>query len=559
MNRASGPAGCDGMRASSEEGTDGPGAGPPLPRGSMPPPPGPPTGGSVRTVDEMTDRLRAVCDMAVAEMREYSGRHEYDGTIQDLSPAGVRAGLAVLAAEQAGGGPLPDPHDEAHLAVFEQRAQVAFGELELHRRNPMAHLSALDLSCYDREYAPAADRAAARRDHLARWPQAVDNAVTALDQVPAPVAEALAAAAAGLAAAVPADADPGVAAAALAAHERLVAHLRQAAAHGSPDAALGTRGLTALMSNSEGMPLDLGRLAERADAERDRLAGRLAEDCARLDPGRPPMEVARELVRAHPDADGVIEAARRWTRRAIEFTTERDLVPYNDGECLVGLAPPSRRWAMAMMSAAAPGEADAPSWYHITPPEKSWPPAEAEAWLEVFSDATLPAITVHEVAPGHFSHARAMRRAPTVVRQILPSETFIEGWAHYAEELCVEQDFGAGDPRFAIGVWLEALIRVTRLACAIGVHTAGMTVTEAAGLFAAQTHIFGEAALSEARRATFDPTYGRYTWGKLEIMALRERAGRQWGADFTLKRFHTAMLDLGSPPIGLLGTAVERG
>ena len=99
----------------------------------------------------------------------------------------------------------------------------------------------------------------------------------------------------------------------------------------------------------------------------------------------------------------------------------------------------------------------------------------------------------------------------------------MEGWAHYAEELSVEEGFVADDPRFAIGVWLEALVRVTRLACALGVHTAGWTVDEAAARFAADTHLTGEAALSEARRATFDPTYGRYTWGKLEIM--REARG----------------------------------
>ena len=62
-----------------------------------------------------------------------------------------------------------------------------------------------------------------------------------------------------------------------------------------------------------------------------------------------------------------------------------------------------------------------------------------------------------------------------------------------------------------------------------------------------------------ARRATFDPTYGRYTWGKLEILKLRERARKDWGAGFTLQRFHKALLDLGSPPLGLLGTAVDRG
>jgi hypothetical protein len=510
-------------------------------------------------MDDLNPRLRAVCDLNVAEIREFGGRHEYDGKIQDLSRDGVRAGLARLAAASSAAGRLDDPHDEAHLSIFEQQAQVALGQLELHRRNPLFHLAGLDLSCYDREYAPREQRNRARREHLAAWPQAIDAAVEALDQVPAPVARALRDAITGLAAGIPAGTPERTRRTALAAHARLVAHIDRAITQGSPAAALGTRQLSALMSSSEGMPVDIAVLASRADAERHRLTALLAEDCARIDRDRPALQVARDLVRDHPGIHGVIEAARRWTRLAIEFTRDSDLVPYQDGECRVGLAPPSRRWAMAMMSAAAPGEADAPSWYHITPPDPGWPARDIEEWLEVFSETTLPGITVHEVAPGHFSHGRALRRAPTVVRQLLHSAAFGEGWAHYAEEMCVEEGFLADSPRFAIGVWLEALLRVVRLTCAIGVHTEGMTVAEAARMFEAYTHVSGQAALSEARRATFDPTYGRYTWGKLQIMDLRERARKEWGAGFSLRRFHTAMLSLGSPPLGLLGTAVERG
>jgi hypothetical protein len=86
-----------------------------------------------------------------------------------------------------------------------------------------------------------------------------------------------------------------------------------------------------------------------------------------------------------------------------------------------------------------------------------------------------------------------------------------------------------------------------------------MTVADGARRFESDTHLLGQAALSEARRATFDPSYGRYTWGKLEIMRLRDEARRAWGTGFTLKRFHRALLELGAPPLGLIGTAVERG
>jgi len=42
-------------------------------------------------------------------------------------------------------------------------------------------------------------------------------------------------------------------------------------------------------------------------------------------------------------------------------------------------------------------------------------------------------------------------------------------------------------------------------------------------------------------------------------MRLREQARAAWGAGFTLQRFHAALMELGSPPLGLLGTAIERG
>jgi hypothetical protein len=508
---------------------------------------------------ELSPRVRALCDLDVAGARENSGRHEYDGIIQDLSPRGVQAGLTAVRAARDAGPAEPDQHDEAHLAAFEAQAEVVFGRLELHRSNPMPHLSEMDLACYDRDYAPQAERDAARIEHLKHWPAAAEHAIESLDRLSKPIAGSLVNAVRGLSAGIPATTEPAIRDSALAAHARLTGHIERAAATGSPDVALGAAALTSLLSSSEATPVDLGRLAEEADAERDRLRARLAEDCARVDPGRPALDVARELVRDHPDSAGVIEAARGWTQQSIDFTREKNLVPYSDGECLVGPAPESRRWAVAMMAWNAPGEQQGPSRYYITPPDDSWPDQEAEEWLEMFSATTLPGITVHEVAPGHFSHGRALRHAEGDVRRNLLSTAFIEGWAHYAEELCVDEGFGGDDPRFAIGVWLESLVRVTRLASAIGVHTAGMTVAESARRFEADTHLAGPAALSEASRATFDPTYGRYTWGKLEILKLRERARKEWGAGFTLHRFHTAMMGLGSPPLGLLYTAVERG
>jgi hypothetical protein len=500
----------------------------------------------------MDDRLRALCDLFASEYREACGLHEYDGQIQDLSPAGVRAGLSKL-----GGPALDDAHDEAHLRAFEEMARVVYAQLEMHRSNPAVHLANFDLSCYDREYAPADERAAAKAAHLALWPAAVDLTIESLDAVTAPVAQGLLGAFAGLSAGI--DGSEPVGAAALVAHERLMAHVRHAAEHGSPDAAIGASALASLMGSADAIPVDLGRLAELADAERDRLTEMLRAACQRFDADATVRDAVAKLVADHPDAAGVITEAQEQVEEVLAFTRLHDLVPYTDGECIVSAPPESRRWAMAMMAWAAPEEADAPSYYWVTPPDASWPASDVEDWLQVFSRATLPAITLHEVSPGHFAHSRALRRAPTPVRRLLLSMSFVEGWAHYTEELCLDLGFRGGDPRFAAGVAIEGLVRVTRLASAIGVHTGAMTVADAAARFEADAFLSGPAARSEAARATFDPTYGRYTWGKLLIRDAQDTARERWGSGYTHGRFHAALLDLGAPPLGLLGTAIERG
>ena len=498
-------------------------------------------------MSDVDARLRAVCDLSLPLVRESAGLHEYDGQVQDLSTAGVQAAIARLGA----GLRRDDPHDEAHLVAFEQGARVAFGELELHRTDPLLHVENLDTSCYDRDYAPLADRERAKRAHLAQWPDVVDVAVATLDAVTAPVATALLPAARGL--------DAADDAAALAAHGRLVAHLETLARTGSPDASIGGPALARLMGVVEAVDVDLSALTATAERERARLQALLADACDRLAPGRPVAQLVPELLADHPDAGGVLDEAREQVAEVLAFSRQHELAPWLDGECLVGPSPASRSWAMAMMAWAAPEEADAPSYYWVTPPDPAFSAQDTESWLAVFSRTTLPAITAHEVAPGHYAHGRSLRRASTAERRILQSMTFAEGWAHHVEEVMVEEGFRADDPRFAIGVYLEALIRVTRLFCAIGLHTGAMTVRDAAARFADDAYLGSSAGLSEAQRGTFDATYGRYTWGKLAIRDLRDTARAQWGDGWSLPRFHRAMLDLGSPPLGLLATALERG
>jgi hypothetical protein len=501
----------------------------------------------------MHERLRAVCELLLPRVRESAGRHEYDGQAPDLSPDTMATRVAAL----GDGPPCDDPHDEAHLAAFEEKLRVTYGAAQLHRRSARPLLEALDLSGYDRDYAPFEERRDARRRHLAAWPDAIEAGLASLDMLAAPVAQGLLASARGLAATLDA-ADP-VEADALAAHARFVGFLERAVKGGGPEVALGEDLLAGLIAEGETGDLDLGAMESLADGERARLDELLAEACEAIAPGRPVEEVIDELTLDHPDADGVLDVAQQLTDEVMAFTHDRGLLEGAEGDCRVAPSPPSRRWATAMLAWAGPYEADGPSYFFVTPPDPQWPAERQRAWLRAFSLTTLPSTAVHEVAPGHFSHGRLLRTVGSDVAKTLHSLTFVEGWAHYAEELLLEEGYRSGDPRFQAGVALKALMRVVRMAVAIGVHRDTMSMEEAAKRFAEHAFLPLPVAEAEAFRATFDPTYGRYTWGKLEILRVRDEARRRWGAGFSLRRFHHALLDLGAPPLGLLGAALDRG
>jgi hypothetical protein len=217
----------------------------------------------------------------VPVIRELAGVHEYDGVVMDLSPSGRKAALERLGPSSPGER-LADRHDERHLSAAE-RAARAEAEAEVLRWNPLPHIQNLDLSCYDREYAPEPQRRRAREAHLAQWPPAIDASLESLQAVPAPVAGALVRTVRGLAEGINGTTDVEVAA--LAAHRRLLGRIQDAAASGSPDASLGATALAGLLGHAESMSIDLGRLQERADQERDRLRTRLNEACGRLSPG----------------------------------------------------------------------------------------------------------------------------------------------------------------------------------------------------------------------------------------------------------------------------------
>lgn len=504
------------------------------------------------SVADYSDRLRRVCDLDAAFLREYSGLHDdYDGTVADLSPAGVESRLARL-----GGDPLSDPHDEAQLAATENAMRVRFGELQQHRWDPWVHIEALDLSSYDRPYAEEPARAEARRRHLQLWPEVVANALESLDQVAAPVAGAFIRSVRGMARNItPDDGPSGVAG--LAALDRLAAHLDRASAEGDPAPSLGRARLTALLGCEDGLTADPDQLVAMALREYDRMAEIRADAAARLAADRSVATISEQLRRDHGEFTDILADTQREVRTAAEFVRERDLLPVVDDACVVEPSPPARSWAPARVSWVAPWESCGHSLFHMSPPAPEWSADDQAAWLNRFNRAASSVVAVHEVAPGHCSHALMMGRMEQPVRRTLWSELFFEGWAHYVEEMMWEEGYQSETPRYQFAMAEEAMMRTVRVLAAVGIHTGSLSIADATALFEQRTPLTGAAARAEALRGVWEPTYVRYTWGKVLVQELRDAARAAWGAGFSLPRFHSELLGFGSPPVGLMKAALK--
>src|SRR6202044_1843270 len=125
---------------------------------------------------------------------------------------------------------------------------------------------------------------------------------------------------------------------------------------------------------------------------------------------------------------------------------------------------------------------------------------------------------------------RWLLRAPTRAQKMLGSYSFTEGWAHYGEQMIIEEGLGADDPQSRLGQVTDALLRDCRVVVSLGLHTAKMTLARAEQRFMTECHQDRASARKEAVRGTFDPGYFAYTMGKLQILALREEAKKRLGS-----------------------------
>ncbi len=505
------------------------------------------------------------------------GLHEYDGRVQTYTDAAradrlsaLSAFAARLAAIDARTLDADDGHDSTLLRLAVEEEIFDLTSLCETEYNPMAFSGSLDVSGYvKRSYAPLVDRVARLTEHLRQFPGVLSAARTQLRRpVPAPILDAsletydglvqfheqdLPAAVRAVGAGSPWTAFERANEDALAALRAFVAYLRDDLRPRAIEAfAIGEVRLETMLRLGEMVDMPLDRLREigREDAARNRAD--LEAAAARLDPGAPVGDVIRRLARDHPAAAQLVPEAARVLEEIRDFVVTRGVVSIpSDIRCRVEPTPPYARWAFAMMDTAGPFETAPESFYYVTPPDPAWTPEATEEWLMKFDYATLRDVGIHEVYPGHYVHFLVVRDVPRRLRQVLTSYSFVEGWAHYCEEMMLEAGYRDGDDRLRVAQLSEALLRNVRFEVAIGMHARGMTLTEATRRFVVDAFLEPLPAEKEAVRGTFDPGYLNYTLGKLMLRKLRDDLRAARGPAFTLRGFHDGLLSLGAPPIPL--------
>ncbi len=276
----------------------------------------------------------------------------------------------------------------------------------------------------------------------------------------------------------------------------------------------------------------------------------------RIDPNATTQQVLNRLYKVHPTSAGLMPAAQADLVKLRAFVIARHIIDLpSDANIKVTPTPEfERATTEASMDAPGPLERVATqAYYNVTPVDPHDPPKVQEQYLESFNDFERPIVSAHEVYPGHFVNFTIDKHLPlSLSEKLLTATSFVEGWAHYDEQMMVDEGWGNGDPRVRLMQLREAIWRNARYVAGVKMHTQGMTVPQAIAFFETQAFLDPANARAEAKRGTQDATYGYYTLGKLEILKLRADYKKKLGRAFTLARFHHDLLQYGDPAIPLL-------
>jgi uncharacterized protein (DUF885 family) len=313
-------------------------------------------------------------------------------------------------------------------------------------------------------------------------------------------------------------------------------------------------------------PLD--RLLEIGLADLHKNQAEFARVAKLVDPNESPTEVLAMLASHHPAPGDLLKTFTGTFDGLIAFIQSHQIItiPGDVRPTLEETPAFERATTTASMDTPGPFETRATeAYFNVTLPGPNDTPEEIAGLMASFNVGTIISTAVHETYPGHYIQFLWTPRAPTKLRKLLGSNTNGEGWAHYCEQMMLDEGFGqpgvgAKDETesrlIRLGQLQDALLRDARFVVGIQMHRSEMTFDQAKEFFVKEGYQSPKIAEIETKRGTSDPTYLYYTLGKLQILKLREDYKKKLGGDFSLLKFHDAFMGQGFPPIPIVRKAL---
>ncbi len=326
----------------------------------------------------------------------------------------------------------------------------------------------------------------------------------------------------------------------------------------------------------------LPQLLQVAYTDLHRNQAEFARVAKEVDPSKTPQQVLAELAAVHPAPDKLLQAFHDQFASLIAYIDEKKIItiPSKTEPVLEETPPFMRATTQASMDPPGPFETHSTkAYFNVTLPEKSWTPAHIAEHMAAFNVGTITSTAVHEAYPGHYVQFLWQDQFPSEVRKLVGATTNIEGWAHYCEQMMLDEGYlppgvqaGSREAKLIrLGQLQDALLRDARFVVAIRMHTdtpvpgeataqmtgtgatrSSFTTEQAAKFFVEQGYQSPAIGLIETKRGTSDATYLYYTLGKLEILKLRADVQARDGAAFNLQHFHDDFMRQGPAPIKVI-------
>jgi uncharacterized protein (DUF885 family) len=281
-----------------------------------------------------------------------------------------------------------------------------------------------------------------------------------------------------------------------------------------------------------------------------------------VDPKKTPEEILSDLQKDYPPPDKLLSTFNQMLTGIRQYIVDHHIVTIpSPVPPIVEETPPFMR-ALTFASMDTPGPFEhvaKEAFFNVTLPEPTWAKPEVESFMGQFNRYTMQAVAIHEVYPGHYVQFLWVPQAPSKARKLLGCSSNAEGWAHYSEQMMLDEGYGNNDPKLRLGQLEDALLRNARFIAGISMHTGKMTFDQSVEFFQKEGYQTKSVAVVETKRGTSDPTYLVYTLGKLEILKLRADYKQTMGDKFSLEEFHNTFLKQGFPPIKLIRETMLGG